>query len=211
LKPDIFAVPAMSGLRWRSTQSAISVRRYFPMQSFTNAMNRLSQILAVVASVLLAASVLVLCYMVMRRYLGYSSYWEIEVSIYLAVGATFLASPYTLQTGGHVAVDLWTGLLPARARRLAQVGLALIGFAVCLYLAWIGLGLTIESVASGERTNSMWKPPRWPMFATMPVGMGLTALQYVCEIAALAAPASAGEPVRHTGGDHGREQPGVLS
>lgn len=181
------------------------------MQSFTNAVNRLSQVLAVVASVLLAAAVLVICYMVARRYFGYSSFWEIEVAIYFAVGATFLASPYTLQTGGHVAVDLWTGLLPGRAKRLGRIALALAGMAVCLYLAWIGLGLTLEAVATGERTNSMWKPPRWPMFATMPVGMGLTALQYVCEIAALAAPAGAGEPVRRTGGDHGREQPGVLS
>lgn len=180
------------------------------MQSFTNVVNRLSQALAVVASVLLATAVLVLCYMVMRRYFGYSSYWEIEVSIYLTVGATFLASPYTLQTGGHVAVDLWTGLLPGRARRLAQMGLMLFGLAVCLYLAWIGLGLTLEAFATGERTNSMWKPPRWPMFATMPIGMGLTAVQYVCEIMALAAPAGTGEPVGHTG-EHGQEQPGVLS
>ncbi|HEY0836741.1 MAG TPA: TRAP transporter small permease subunit [Azospirillum sp.] len=177
------------------------------MQSFTIAVNRLSQFLAVVASVLLSAAVLVLCYMVARRYFGYSSYWEIEVSIYLTVGATFLASPYTLQTGGHVSVDLWTRLLPFRAQRMARIGLALFGMAVCLYLAWIGLGLTIEAVATGERTNSMWKPPRWPMFATMPIGMGLTAVQYVCEIAALAAPDAVGEPVGHGG----REQPEVLS
>jgi len=185
------------------------------MQSFTNAVNRLSRALAVAASVLLAASVLVLCYMVLRRYFGYSSYWEMEVAIYFAVGATFLASPYTLQTGGHVAVDLWTGLLPGRAKRMGQALLALVGLAVCLYLAWIGLGLTIDAFASGERTNSMWKPPRWPMFATMPIGMGLTALQYVCEIMALAAPTGVGEPVGHGGAGHGQghgqEQPGVLS
>ncbi|HYH22487.1 MAG TPA: TRAP transporter small permease [Azospirillum sp.] len=177
------------------------------MQSFTNAVNRLSQALAVVASVMLSAAVLVLCYMVARRYFGYSSYWEIEVSIYLTVGATFLASPFTLQTGGHVAVDLWTRLLPGRAQRMGQIALALCGMAVCLYLAWIGLELTLDAFATGERTNSMWKPPRWPMFATMPIGLGLTAVQYVCQIAALAAPDTAGEPVRHAG----REQPGVLS
>jgi hypothetical protein len=33
-----------------------------------------------------------------------------------------------------------------------------------------------------ERTGSIWNPVKWPLYATMPVGMLLTALQYVAEL-----------------------------
>jgi len=37
----------------------------------------------------------------------------------------------------------------------------------------------LESFAKGERTESMWGPLKWPLYAMMPLGFGLTALQYV--------------------------------
>lgn len=152
------------------------------MRSLTRAVGRLSDVCAVIAAVLLAASVLVVCYMIVNRTLGYSSYWELEASIYLMVGATFLASPYTLRTGGHVAVELVPGLLPDGLRRGFLFLLKIVGFIVCVYLAWEGWQLAHEAFVSDERSTSMWRPPHWPMYAMMPIGMGLTALQYLCEI-----------------------------
>ncbi len=152
------------------------------MPSLAHFVRRLSDLLAVAAALLLMLSVLTVCYMIVRRTLGYSSYWEIEVSIYLMVAATFLASPYTLRTGGHIAVDLVPALLPAGARKTFSVFLKVVGLLVCLYLAWEGLRLTHEAFAADERSISMWRPPRWPMYAMMPLGMSLTALQYLSEI-----------------------------
>jgi TRAP-type C4-dicarboxylate transport system permease small subunit len=154
------------------------------MRSFVRAVGRLSDACAFAAAVLLAAAVLIICYMIVRRTLGHSSFWEIEGSIYLTVAATFLASPYTLRTGGHVAVDLLPGLLPEGPRRALMRVLKVIGIAVCLYLAWEGWRLTHEALLADERSISMWRPVRWPMYAMMPIGMALTALQYVCELLA---------------------------
>lgn len=154
------------------------------MRSFARTVSRISDGCAVVAAVLLALAVMIICYMIVRRTLGYSSFWEVEASIYLTVAATFLASPYTLRTGGHVSVDLLPGLLPAGARWFLMTALKLTGTAVCLYLAWEGWRLTHEALLSDERSISMWRPVRWPMYAMMPIGMGLTALQYLCEILA---------------------------
>ena len=119
---------------------------------------------------------------IVRRALGHSSYWEIEASIYLMVGATFLASPYTLRTGGHVAVDLVPDFLSGAPRRAFLLMIRVVGLLVCVYLAWEGWRLAHEAFLADERSISMWRPPRWPMYAMMPIGMGLTALQYVCEL-----------------------------
>lgn len=154
------------------------------MRSFVRAVGRLSDACAVIAAVLLAAAVLIICYMIVRRTLGYSSFWEVEASIYLTVAATFLASPYTLRTGGHVSVDLLPGLLPEGPRRAFLMLLRGVGIAVCLYLAWEGWRLTHDALLTDERSISMWRPVRWPMYAMLPIGMVLTALQYLCEILA---------------------------
>jgi TRAP-type C4-dicarboxylate transport system permease small subunit len=152
------------------------------MIRFARAVRLVSDACAVVASVLLALSVVIVCYMVMRRILGHSSYWEVEASIYLAVAATFLASPYTLRTHGYAAVYYVPKVLPARAAQPWLTGVRVLGLLVCLYLAWEGWRLTHEALLADERSISMWRPPRWPLYAMMPIGMGLTALQYVAEI-----------------------------
>lgn len=164
------------------------------MPTFSRAVRRLSDACAVIAAVLLALAVMIICYMIVRRTLGHSSFWEVEASIYLTVAATFLASPYTLRTGGHVSVELLPGLFRGTARVVILKALKVVGFAVCLYLAWEGWRLTHEAMLADERSISMWRPPRWPMYAMLPVGMLLTALQYVSEIFAPAEVEPASDP-----------------
>lgn len=149
---------------------------------FVKGMDALSAALAVIASVLLTVAVLVVTYMVVKRSLGGSSYWEIEFSIYLMVAAVFLGSPYCLATKGHVGVDAVTAFLPKNAARVCALIADIFGMAACLYLAWIGLELTLEAFHSGERSQSLWRPLRWPLYAMMPLGLGLTVVQYVAEL-----------------------------
>jgi TRAP-type mannitol/chloroaromatic compound transport system permease small subunit len=42
--------------------------------------------------------------------------------------------------------------------------------------------MTLHAYARGETTESSWAAPKWPLFLAMPVGLGLTALQYVAEL-----------------------------
>jgi len=151
------------------------------MRSFVRVMDRLSTACAVVAALLLAASVIVITWMVIYRAMGNSTYWEIEFPVFMMVAALFLGSPYCLKTNGHVGVDLLAHYLPTGPKRILAVVVAIVGFLVCAYLAFAGAELALESFAKGERTESTWAPYKWPLFLTMPVGMALTALQYVAE------------------------------
>lgn len=160
------------------------------MVAFVRWVDRLSIACAAVAAILLALAAIVITWSVIYRALGASTYWEIEFSVYMMVASLFLASPYTLATNGHVGVDLLSHYLaPQAARRLATV-VALIGLAVCLYLAIAGGYHTLESFSRGERTESAWAPYKWPLFLTLPLGLGLTALQYIADLVRRPAPAS---------------------
>jgi TRAP-type C4-dicarboxylate transport system permease small subunit len=149
---------------------------------FVRAVDALSGMLAVAAAGCLAAAMLIVVWMVIWRATGHSTYWEIELATYLIVACVLVGSPYCLRTRGHIGVDLLSHLLAPPKRRALERTLAVLGLAVCLYLAWEGLDLTIHALRSGETSGSSWDPPRWPFFALMPLGLGLTAVQYVAEL-----------------------------
>lgn len=169
------------------------------MRNFVRFVDRLSDACAVAAAAMLVAATLIVCYMVVYRWLGNSTWWEIELATYLIVGAVLVGSPFCLKTKGHIGVDLVSEWLPAHGKRVLARVLALLGFAVCVYLAWEGLQLTLEALHKNERSGSLWNPPRWPFFALMPVGLGLTALQYVADFLRADDPPAAAAPVSGQG------------
>jgi TRAP-type C4-dicarboxylate transport system permease small subunit len=165
---------------------------------FVRAVDAGSTARAVAAAGCLAAAMLIVVYMVAWRATGHSTYWEIELATYLIVASVLVGSPYCLKTRGHIGVDLLSHLLSPGKRRVLERVLAVLGIAVCLYLAWKGLELTLHAYRTGETSGSSWDPPRWPFFALMPFGLGLTAVQYLAEMLR-EEPAPAGAPVSGQG------------
>jgi TRAP-type C4-dicarboxylate transport system permease small subunit len=152
------------------------------MSRFNNMVERLSLASGILAAGLLLTAVLTITWMVFYRTAGYQNTWELEASIAMMVAAAFLGSAYTLKTKGHVGMELLDAVLSERSRKkLAVVG-QFLGFSICLYLVWVGAHLTVETYVSGERGLGMSSIPEWPKYAAMPIGMGLTALQYIVEI-----------------------------
>ena len=166
---------------------------------FVRAVDRLSVACAVFAAVCLAAAMLIVVWMVLWRATGHSTYWEIELATYLIVGCVLIGSPYCLKTRGHIGVDLVSHLLKPGARKVLARVLAVLGLLVCLYLAWKGLDLTLEAWHKNERSGSSWNPPRWPFFSLMPIGLALTALQYVAEMLREEPPSVEAQPVSGQG------------
>lgn len=152
------------------------------LPAFVRAVYRLSTWCAVIAAVMLFVAALVITWSVLYRATGGSTYWELELSVYLMVGSLFLASPYCLATRGHVGVDLLSHYLPQRLGRPVAIAVALVGLGVCIYLAYVGAEITLHAFERGETTESSWAPAKWPLYLAMPVGFGLTALQYVADL-----------------------------
>jgi TRAP-type C4-dicarboxylate transport system permease small subunit len=146
-------------------------------------MARVNLALAVVAAVLLVAATLIITWMVFKRGIGLQSSWELETAIELMISATFLASPYTLVTGGHVKMDLLENVLSASTSRWMAVVPKVLACAVCLYLGCAGVEMTVHAYVTQERALGIWQPLVWPKYSTVAVGMLLTAFQYALDIA----------------------------
>jgi TRAP-type C4-dicarboxylate transport system permease small subunit len=155
------------------------------MSAYIALMDRVCDFLAVIASAMLFVAVAVICWMVAYRSMGYSTSWELEFGIFMMVCSLFLACPYTLKTNGHVGVDLFATYMSPKTARVLQLITVVVGFGVVTFLAAKGLDLTLHAFHKSERTESIWAPLKWPLFATMPIGLGLTAAQYIAEIGRL--------------------------
>ena len=93
------------------------------MDTYIRAVNFLSRVAGVTAALLIAFAVLVICDIVVERYiLNLTTIWQIDVVTYCIVGATFVGSAYVLMTRGHVNVDI----LPLHVGPRARYWLALV-------------------------------------------------------------------------------------
>ncbi len=157
------------------------------MRSFIDLVGALSKACGVIAAALVMAAILVVCQMVVMRYmLNASTVWQTEFVIYSLVASTFIGSPYVLLIKGHVNVDL----LPIYLGRRGRYGLALLastlGLVFCAVLTWTGFELFHEALVAGWTTDTVWRLPLWIPYASIPIGIGLLCLQYVADLVSLA-------------------------
>lgn len=156
------------------------------MDKFIGAVRLLSRIAGVVAALLIALAVLVICDMVIERYgLNLTTIWQIDVVTYSIVGATFIGSPYVLMHRGHVNVDI----LPMHSGPRFRFWLALftmgLSLAFCTVLFILVSRYWYEAYSGNWRSDTVWRARMWIPLLSMPVGIGLLVLQYVAEIACL--------------------------
>jgi TRAP-type C4-dicarboxylate transport system permease small subunit len=146
----------------------------------------LSRLGGILAMALLAAAVLVVCQMIVVRYvLGASTVWQTEFVIYAVVAATYLGSARVLMLKGHVGVDLLPNLVGRRARFGLELVAIVTSLGFLILLTWSGWLYFREAWENGWRTDTVWAPPLWIPLAPLPIGIGLLCLQYMVELARL--------------------------
>ena len=150
-------------------------------------MRWLSQVTGLFAALLIALAVLVICDLVVERYvLGLTTIWQIDVVTYSIVAATFVGSPYVLMNRGHVNVDILPLHLGPRARYWLAIVTGLIAIAFCIALWWLTANFWYEAYSENWRSNTVWRARLWIPYLSMPAGLGLLVLQYVAELLATA-------------------------
>jgi TRAP-type C4-dicarboxylate transport system permease small subunit len=139
-----------------------------------------------VAAGLIAASVVVVCQMVIVRYVfNENTIWQTDFVTYSLVAATFIGSPYVLMTRGHVNVDVLPHYLgPGNRRRLALFASGLT-FAFCLTIAVLTFQFWKEAWDHKWVSDTMWRARLWIPYASMPIGLGILTLQCLVDLIGL--------------------------
>ncbi|MBC7138197.1 MAG: TRAP transporter small permease [Defluviimonas sp.] len=146
--------------------------------------------LAIIGSSLciLAIMVVVTLDVVMRYMFRAPLGWVYDlVSLYLMVGAFFLAVSETFRRGGHVAVDLFRHMLRPGIRRRVDAVAALMVLPVLLAMVVTGWQSTARALARDETITGVVAWPIWASYVFVPLGIGLLLLRVALHLVDLLA------------------------
>ena len=171
-----------------------------------------SRLFALIATLLLISSMLVVCQMILMRYVfALPTIWQTDYVVFSATVAMFLGAPYVLMKGGHVGVDVVEMLVSERPRAALKLVGCVLGLAFCLIMTVAGWIQFHDAWAGNWKHSSVWAPPLWVPLSSMPLSFALLSLQYVAEILLLATtprvPAEFGEAAGHSLADGTIAQP----
>jgi len=156
------------------------------MENFIYAVKKISQLCGIVAAILIAGGVLIVCEMVFIRYvLNENTIWQTDFVTYSLVGATFIGSPYVLLTRGHVNVDVLPLYLGPKPRFYLALVSIVLSMAFCLVMTGLTLQFWKEAWDNSWVSDTMWRARLWIPYATMPIGLGLLSLQYIVDLICL--------------------------
>lgn len=167
---------------------------------FISAIETLSRLGGVSAVILLIVAMVVMCQMILMRYLFRApTIWQTEVVVFAATAAIFIGAPYVLMKKGHVGVDVIEMMMSAPNRRRMQCLGAVLGLVFCVLMS-VASGIYVyEAWEGGWTTPTIAAIPLWIPATPMLVGFGLLCLQYVVELIKLFRPELAAPEQRKAG------------
>jgi TRAP-type mannitol/chloroaromatic compound transport system permease small subunit len=118
-----------------------------------------------------------------RKLFNLSSNAWLEAQWYLFSAVFLIAAAWTLLDSDHVRVDLLYGRLP----RKAQLWIEIIGTLVfllpfCIITIYLSWPIVTSKFVSGETSNNTGGLLQWPVWAMIPIGFTLLAVQGVSEL-----------------------------
>lgn len=153
------------------------------MDLFIAGVKKLSQLCGVAAALLIGLGVFVVCHMVVVRYvLNQATIWQTDFVTFSLIAATFVGSPYVLLTRGHVNVDVLPHYVGPRTRYWLALFAALLSLSFALVVTVLTYRFWQEAWDNGWRSDTIWRARLWIPYASMPIGLGILALQYVADL-----------------------------
>jgi TRAP-type mannitol/chloroaromatic compound transport system permease small subunit len=148
------------------------------MRALLRAINFTSEWSGKIFSYLWVATVLVISYETVLRYVfDAPTIWGHETMIFLCAIVYMMGGAYTLYHRKHIAIDLLYNRFSPRGRAI----LDLITFPYfCLFigvLLWAGVDRAWDAVIIRETSGSPWNPPIYPILLMIPLGAFLLLLQ----------------------------------
>lgn len=158
------------------------------MESFVRAVAFLSKVCGIVAAALIGGAVIIVCQMVLVRYVfNQNTIWQTDFVTYSLIAATFIGAPYVLLIRGHVNVDVLPHYLTKRRRWWLALFSALLTLAFCATVTTLTFHLWKQAWDANWVSDSMWRARLWIPYLSMPIGLGILTLQSLADLGGLLA------------------------
>ncbi len=134
--------------------------------------------LAIIAGSMVAGVFVAIIYDVVLRTLGFQPpFWTSALTEYALLYMTILAAPWVLRNRGHVFVESLTSAMPAWMQGIVEKFVYILCIVICLGLAYYATLMGVDVALRGEEDIRSIIIPKWVLFAGLPVGFVLTAVE----------------------------------
>lgn len=145
------------------------------MKKFLDVLDRIE---VAAASAVLAILILVTFIGVPMRYLfNHPFTWEEEVQLACMVWITFLAAPAAFRNKSHVAIEILVDSLPKQMRRVVEMLIPVVVYAVLLYFFFKSFDFISVMLRTSRKTPILMIPYSW-IYAIAPVSIVLMLISY---------------------------------
>jgi len=142
---------------------------------YVRLMDRLYEAAIWFAGLAIVLMSLIIPWGVFTRYvLGTGSQWPEPIAILLMMVFTFVGASCAYRAGGHIAVDMFTNLLPQSVRGALARVVDVLMFVACLFVAYYGTRLCIETW--NQSISELTWLPVGVTYAALPLGSAITLL-----------------------------------
>jgi TRAP-type C4-dicarboxylate transport system permease small subunit len=154
--------------------------------AFLKTVAAISTVAGWLSAAMIVTAVAITCQMIYVRFvLNGSTVWQTEAVVYLVIAATLIGLPYVQRLRGHVNVDLIPLALPTRARKvLATITLSL-SIVIVAIMLFYGYEYWHFAWSRGWTSDTVWGPPLWIPYLSLPIGFGLLLLQLIADFVAM--------------------------
>lgn len=136
--------------------------------------------LAAIAGVMLVLTTLAVVFDVAMRYFaGQSFAWVFELTEYVLLYVPMLGMAWLARRKGHIAIDVVTSKLPDVLRCWQQVIMSLIVAIICAFISYWGAVTAYDFYLRDIQSEKVLSIPMWAIVGCIPIGFGLTAIEYV--------------------------------
>ena len=150
------------------------------LRQASNIFDRLIDVLALVAIVIMASvTVLIVVEVTSRYFFNLPIKGSVEVAGYSLLFITFLGTAWLLRREGHVRMDFVLTRLNPRAQAYLNVITSLLCALIWVLIGWYGATVTLESFQTGYRTPFELKTPMFIILFIIPVGSFLLFIQFL--------------------------------
>jgi len=145
----------------------------------SRAYDRLIVVLAVLASIMIAAVFVLIVVDVSMRTAGLRPpIFTSAISEYSLLYMTMMAAPYLVRHRGHVRIDSFVAHLPAPGRLLVERLLIVTCIALCLLATWYSARFAMDFWTRGEIDIRSIEIPRSLLFVPLVLGFFLCAVEF---------------------------------
>jgi C4-dicarboxylate transporter DctQ subunit len=149
------------------------------MERFWRVFDRLSDLMAALAGVILVFITAAVCYTIGMRFLfRQTTIWIIPMTEYALLWIVFLGTTWLLREGGHITTDVVYVHLRSKTKRYLDFIMAVFGGLTCALLFYLGVVHLCDCMVHGVTDVRAITVPKSAIFIVIPVGSILLTIQF---------------------------------